>query len=170
MKIDELVKLVVILRKKCPWDRQQTLKSLKNNLVEETYELVEAIEADNSMAIKEEIGDILFLGIFLARVLEEEKGFSLKKLLGQTIKKYKHKHPHVFKKKQLSSPEAVLRFWNRNKKDTFRGIPKTLPALLAAKIIQERAAKLGFDWNSHHGPLKKIDEEIRELKQSIKLI
>ena len=167
MKFDDLIKLVRTLRKKCPWDRKQTLKSLKNNLIEEAYELIEAIEDDNSDAIKEEIGDILFLGIFLAKILEDEKGISFNKIISATVEKYKSKHPHVFKNINLKDQEAVLKFWQRSKKDIFNGIPKTLSALIAARVIQERASKLGFDWDSHKGPLKKVDEEIREIKRSI---
>ena len=167
MKIDKLIKLVNTLRKKCPWDRKQTLKSLKNNLVEETYELVEAIEDNNSTAIKEEIGDILFLSLFLAKIFEEEKGARPNELISSTVKKYKNKHPHVFKKINLVNQDAVLKYWQRTKKDIFYGIPIALPALLAAKIIQERASKFGFDWNSCQGPLKKIEEEVKEIKKSI---
>jgi MazG family protein len=167
MKIDALLDLVKTLREKCPWDRRQTLASLKNNLVEETYEVVEAIEKDDPSAIKEELGDIIFLGFFLATILEDEKGVKFDDLISTTVKKYKNKHPHVFKDAKLPDEEAVLKFWMAGKTDIFQGIPKTLPALLAAKTIQERAQKLGFDWNSHQGPLEKINEEIQEVKSSI---
>jgi tetrapyrrole methylase family protein/MazG family protein len=167
MKIDELIKLVSILREKCPWDNNQTLESLKNNVIEEAYEIAEAIEDNNTSAIKEEIGDILFLGLFLVKVLEEEKGVSADSLISTAVKKYKKKHPHVFKTEHLPDQDAVLRYWQRSKVDMFNGIPKTLPALLAAKVIQERAAKVGFDWHSYKGPLKKVDEEIQEVKMSI---
>jgi len=168
MDINDLVALVKTLRKKCPWDRKQTLTSIKNNLIEEIYEVIQAIENHNLPQIKEEIGDIIFLGIFLAKVLEEEKGVRFNKLISITIKKYKDKHPHVYKKKKAISANDVLKFWQKSKKDVFEGLPISLPALLAAKIIQERAAKLGFDWNSHKGPLEKCEEELRELKLVIK--
>lgn len=166
MKTDDLIKLVSTLRKKCPWDRKQTLKSLKNNLIEEAYELVEAIENDNLSAIKEEAGDILFLALFFAKILEQEKGISFDDLISSTVKKYKGKHPHVYKKIVLDDADAVLRYWQHSKKDIFRGIPEALPALLAAKVIQERAAKFGFDWRSAQGPLEKIVEEAKELRKS----
>ncbi len=167
MKTRDLIELVRILRRQCPWDREQTLNSLKNNLVEESYELVEAVENDDITAIEEEIGDILFLGFFLARVLEEEKGVDFDSLLSSTVKKYRDKHPHVFKGANVADQDAVLKSWQKSKEDIFNGIPKKLPALMATKIIQERASKLGFDWESHKGPLEKINEEIKELEKSI---
>jgi len=161
-----LVEIVKTLRKKCPWDRKQTLKSLKNNLIEETYEAIEAIEKNKLENIVEEIGDILFLTIFLSVILEEKTGFSFKKLVTKTIDKYREKHPHVFKNIRFKNSIEVVKFWHSKKRDIFEGIPCSLPALLAAKVIQERASKLGFDWNSREGPLKKIDEEIDELKRA----
>ncbi len=163
MKIDSLIELVQILRKKCPWDRVQTIKSLKNNLIEEAYEFVEAVEENNPAALKEEAGDILFLIIFLIAIMEENGITDFENLLSCTIRKYKEKHPHVFKDKKLKDRDAVIEFWNRAKPDPFKGIPKTLPALSAARIIQERAARLGFDWRSADGPVSKIKEEIEEL-------
>ncbi|MCK4251433.1 nucleoside triphosphate pyrophosphohydrolase [candidate division WOR-3 bacterium] len=168
MKIYDLIKLVETLRKECPWDREQTLDSLKNNVIEESYELIEAIEDNDVSSIKEEIGDILFLGFFLAKIFEEEKDIGFDELILSTVKKYKDKHPHVFKEENFPDQDAVLRFWQKTKKDIFAGISKVLPALLAAKIIQERASKLGFDWETHKGPLEKINEEIKEIEKSSK--
>ena len=141
---------------------------MKNNVVEEAYELVDAIEKNDLAAIKEEIGDILFLGIFLARILQEEKKISFDRLISEIIEKYRSKHPHVFKKLKLKDQEAVLQYWQKNKKDAFAGISIKLPSLLAAEIIQTRASKLGFDWNSYRGPLKKVEEETREIKKSLR--
>lgn len=159
--------MVKLLRNKCPWDKNQTLESIKNNVIEESYELVEAIEQDDTAGIKEEIGDFLFLSFFLARIFQEEKNVDLDELVASTIAKYRKKHPHVFKKDELKDQEEVLKFWQQSKQDMFVGISKTLPALLAAKIIQERASKVGFDWASHEGPLEKVVEEIKELSASI---
>ena len=167
MHIRKLIELVKVLRSKCPWDREQTLESIKNNVIEESYELVEAVEQGDVGAIQEEIGDILFLGFFLATIFEEEKGITLNQLVRSTVKKYREKHPHVFKRKELKNQDEVLKFWQQSKKDMFSGISKALPALLAARIIQERASKVGFDWQSPEGPCKKVDEEIEELKSSI---
>lgn len=167
MKLQSLVSLVETLRTECPWDRAQTLASLKSKIIEESYELVEAIDSHDEHAIKEEIGDVLFLGFFVAKIFEEEHGITLDALVGDTVEKYREKHPHVFEGKDLADKEAVLKYWHESKKDIFTGIPKVLPALMAAMIIQERAARLGFDWRSHIGALEKALEEIREVKASV---
>jgi MazG family protein len=166
MKLQTLITLVETLRMECPWDRAQTLASLKSKLIEESYELVEAIDSQDRQAIKEEIGDILFLGLFMAKMFEDEHSVTLDTLVEDTVTKYREKHPHVFKDKDLADKEAVLKFWHGSKKDVFAGIPKMLPALMAAMIIQERAARLGFDWESYAGALEKVLEEVREVKES----
>jgi MazG family protein len=165
MKLDELFRLVKTLREECPWDRSQTLQSLKGKVIEESYELVEAISEDDIGAIMEEIGDVIFLAMFLARILEEEGRSDFDDLMESTIKKYRSKHPHVFDKKELKDENAVLEFWHKSKEDIFAGIPEILPALLAAKVIQERAARIGFDWPTHEGPLRKVGEELLELEK-----
>ncbi|MEO0184196.1 MAG: nucleoside triphosphate pyrophosphohydrolase [candidate division WOR-3 bacterium] len=161
----ELIALVKTLRKKCPWDRKQTLKTIKNNVIEEAYEVVSAIEENNLTGIKEEIGDLLFLGFFLGQILEE-KGVPIKEIISTTIKKYQTKHPHVFKSKKFRSTNEIVKFWHSSKKDIFHGIPYSLPALLAAKLIQERAARVGFDWDNAEGPKEKLIEEINELNRT----
>ena len=164
----DLIRLVRTLRRKCPWDRRQNLKSLKNNLIEEAYEFADAVERDNFQSIQEEIGDILFLGIFLAIVFEEKKQVSLNKLIKSIISKYRRKYPHVFKRAKLKTTDDVLKFWQRSKKDIYEGISMSLPSLLAARIIQERAARFGFDWDSQKGPEKKIVEELTEIRKASK--
>ena len=166
MKLQSLIALVETLRVECPWDRAQTLRSLKSKIIEESYELVEAIDSRDRQAIKEEIGDILFLGFFMAKMFEDEHSVTLDTLIDDTVKKYQEKHPHVFKDKDLADEDAVLKFWHGSKKDVFAGIPKMLPALMAAMIIQERAGRLGFDWKSYAGALEKVLEEVREVKES----
>jgi MazG family protein len=160
----DLVELVKTLREKCPWDRVQTLDSLKSKLIEESYELVEAVEQEDLDATVEELGDIIFLALFLVRILEEKGKVDLDSVLASTVRKYKKKHPHVFADKDLKDEKDVLHFWHKSKEDIFAGIPIILPALLAAKVIQERASRLGFDWQSHAGPLEKVKEEMRELE------
>ena len=166
MKLDELIQLVRTLRRECPWDRVQTMDSLKGKLIEEAYELVDAIEQDAVDDVIEELGDIIFLAFFLVRILEEESKTSMDEILTSAIKKYQEKHPHVFAGKDLKDEHDVLQFWHRSKKDIFSGVPVILPALLAAKVIQERAARLGFDWASRTGPMDKVEEEYAELKKS----
>ena len=166
MNTDDLFELVKILRERCPWDKSQTPQSLKSKIIEESYELVEAISEDRLGAIVEEIGDVMFLALFLTRILEEEGKTNLDDLVESTISKYRAKHPHVFQGKDLKDEHEVLEFWHKNKKDIFAGIPEILPALLAAKVIQERAARLGFDWTTASGPLEKVREEIGEIEKS----
>ncbi len=161
----DLIKLVQTLRKKCPWDRKQNLNTIKNNIIEEAYEVVNAIEKKDADGIKEEIGDLLFLGFFLSQLLEE-KGISLRKIVSSTIKKYQRKHPHVFKSKKFRTTKEIVKFWHSTKKDIFQGIPYSLPALLAARLIQERTSRLGFDWENPAGPREKLLEEINELRKT----
>lgn len=161
----KLLTLVSTLRKKCPWDKKQSLHTMKNNIIEEAYEVVSAIEKKNLSSIKEEIGDFLFLGIFLSQLLKE-KGIPLNELISATIEKYRVKHPHVFKTKKFKNTKEIVKFWHSSKKDIFQGIPYSLPALFAAQLIQERASRVGFDWNNAEGPLKKIEEEVSELKKA----
>ncbi|OGC42147.1 hypothetical protein A2Y85_00920 [candidate division WOR-3 bacterium RBG_13_43_14] len=163
-KLDDLLVLVRTLRRKCPWDRIQTLKSFKSNAIEEAYEFVEAVEGNEKDKLAEEVGDLLFVAIFGALICEQERGIRIKSMIAATIKKYQEKHPHVFKRKDLKSAEAVLEFWQRSKKDIFKGIPRSLPSMHAARLIQERAAKLGFDWPEKSGPMNKINEELSELR------
>lgn len=162
--IQELIDLITTLREKCPWDSKQTLYSLKNKTIEESYELVEAIEQDDIPSIQEEIGDVLFLALFFTQLCKDEKGIDPETLITATVKKYKDKHPHVFKGKDLPDKDAVLRYWHESKQDMFSGISKILPALLSAKTIQERASKVGFDWDSYQGPFDKVREELGEIK------
>jgi MazG family protein len=100
------------------------------------------------------------------RIIEEKGKVDLDSVLTSTVLKYKKKHPHVFADKDLKDEKDVLKFWHKSKEDIFTGIPIILPALLAAKVIQERASRLGFDWQSHAGPIAKIKEEVRELESN----
>jgi MazG family protein len=159
-----LTDLITVLRAKCPWDSRQTLASLKNKIIEESYELVDAIEKDDNASIEEEIGDVLFLALFFTRLYYDEKGVTETDLIRKIVKKYQDKHPHVFKNKDLPDQEAVLRYWHESKDDMFAGMPKSLPALLSAKTIQERVSKVGFDWDSHQGPMDKVREELEEIQ------
>jgi XTP/dITP diphosphohydrolase len=159
-----LTDLIAILRAECPWDSRQTLKSLKNKIIEESYELVDAIENNDAESIEEEIGDVLFLALFFAQLFRDERNVTQTTLIKKTVQKYRDKHPHVFKDKNLPDQDAVLRYWHESKDDMFAGIPRSLPALLSAETIQERVSKVGFDWDSHQGPLDKVKEELKEIE------
>jgi MazG family protein len=141
---------------------------MRSNLIEEAYETADAIEKADPEKIREEVGDILFLGIFLAELLAAEKGIRFRDLIRSTVTKYQSKHPHVYGRRKLRTADDVVRYWQRQKKDVFAGIPSALPALMSARLVQERASRLGFDWESHRGPLRKVSEELGELKACLK--
>jgi XTP/dITP diphosphohydrolase len=167
--VDQLFQLVGELRKKCPWDRVQTLQSLKNSLVEETHELRDAIEADDCERIREELGDLLALILMTAEIAGEKRLFTLQDVVTRTSEKMKMRHPHVFGSEKLESPEEVEACWEKSKlKETgsiLDSIPKSLPALLLADTIQRRAARVGFDWERLEDVFEKVEEELGELRE-----
>ena len=171
-----LYELVSYLRseKGCPWDRVQTLETIKPHLIEEIYEVSEAIDEGDIPKLREELGDILFLILFSCRIAEEEGKFSVADVLTSTHDKMKSRHPHVFKKQQDLDPHQVVDEWQRAKRDERKkktgsvlgGLPRTLPALLRAQRIQERAASLGFDWEDIKDVFEKLREEIGEFEEA----
>ncbi len=164
--LDDFLRLVKTLRRECPWDRKQTMRSFRNNAIEEAHEFAEAVESGKKEKIIEELGDFLFVALFAALIGEQERGIKISSMISAAIEKYQNKHPHVFKQHDLKTADAVLAFWQKSKPDIFEGMPRSLPSMHAARIIQERAAKLGFDWPGSAGPLSKIREELGELKAS----
>ena len=146
----KLVKIVSILRSKkgCPWDRRQKLKDLESYLLEETYELLEALTKNDKEMIEEELGDMFLILVFIARILKERKELTLYQVLKKVNKKLISRHPHVFKNKTLSSPQEVLREWTKIKKregkDEIKSIPKNLPSLMRAHKLVRRAQRRGF--------------------------
>jgi len=173
-KFARLSELVRFLRseKGCPWDRAQTIDSLKPHLIEEMYEAVEAIEDEDTERLREELGDVLFLILFTARIAEEDGKFSIDDVLSETHDKMKGRHPHVFKAKERLEPGQVLDRWEKAKKrekkggeSVLSGIPRSLPALIKAQRIQQRAASLGFDWDNIDDVFAKIKEELREFEE-----
>ena len=162
--------------KGCPWDREQTRESLKPYLIEETYEVLEALDKDEPDRIKEELGDLLFQILFHAQVAREQGEFDINDVITSNIEKMIHRHPHVFADKSVSSSKEVLVNWeeikknetkNRHRKSILDGVPAPLPALLKAHRIQERAARVGFDWDDIKDVISKVDEELGELKKAV---
>lgn len=157
----------------CPWDREQTPQTLKKYLIEETYELIEAIEKEKDEEIREELGDLLFLLIFILYLYEEKNVFSYKDVFYYTAQKMIKRHPHVFGDEVAKTAEEVLKNWQRIKKEEGKGssvlgnIPKSLPALQRAFRLGERAARVGFDWEKPEEVLNKLSEEAAELKEAI---
>jgi MazG family protein len=167
--VDRLIQLIQELRKKCPWDRVQTLQSLKNSLVEEAHELKDAIEANECERVSEELGDLLALVLMSAEIAREKGLFSLRDVVGRTCEKMRVRHPHVFGSEKLESPEEVESCWEKSKLEetgsTLDGVPRSLPALLLADTIQKRAARVGFDWESLEDVFGKVEEELGELRE-----
>ena len=167
--VDQLILLLQGLRKKCPWDRAQTLRSLKNNLVEEAHELKDAIETDDRERVLEELGDLLALILMSAQIAQEEGLFTLQDVVRRICKKMEVRHPHVFGSEKLGTPEAVETCWEKSKLEETGSIldtvPRSLPALLLAGTVQKRAAKVGFDWENVDEVFQKVEEELDEVKQ-----
>lgn len=182
-RLDELVAIMVTLRGPdgCPWDRVQTLASLRPFLLEETYEALEAIDTGNLPALCEELGDVLFEIVFLSRIAEEQGHFSIDDVVDGVIRKLVRRHPHVFgNAAKLSQPEQVLGRWEELKaaerasaakahvpETLLSGVPITLPALLRAYEYSSRAATVGFDWVKATDVLDKMEEELKEIREVV---
>jgi nucleoside triphosphate diphosphatase len=183
---DRLVTIMRALRAPdgCPWDREQTLASLRPFVLEETYEVLEAIEGGSSAALREELGDYLYEAVFLAQISEESGDFSIADAIDAICDKLVRRHPHVFARQRgddsITSTEVIER-WESMKareraaegrdpvrpKTTLSGVPKTLPALLRAYEISARAAAVGFDWTRAEDVLDKIEEEVAEVRHEV---
>lgn len=175
---DDLIEIVKILRSPggCPWDREQTHKSIRSNFIEETYEAVEAIDTDDLELLKEELGDVL-LQVALHSEMESEKGtFTINDVCDGICKKLIVRHPHVFGDVNADTTDQVLKNWDAIKMQTksqktqaqaMESVSKALPSLMRSTKIQQKAAKVGFDWDSVDGAVDKLFEECNELKLAI---
>ncbi|MGB9664563.1 MAG: nucleoside triphosphate pyrophosphohydrolase [Ignavibacteria bacterium] len=168
----ELEKIVRLLRKECPWDRIQTNDSIKEATLEEAYEVVEAIDQKDYDELKKELGDLLLHVIFHSIIAEEENKFTLSEVINLEKEKLIRRHPHVFGNVEVRDHNEVKHNWEKIKLSEGRnsvvdGIPNDLPALQRAHRIQEKVAKLGFEWTDKKEAFKKIEEEIFELKESL---
>lgn len=156
----------------CPWDREQTPEKLSRHLLEEAYEAVEAIDEGDWSHLEEELGDLLLQVVFQARIAEEEGRFDLSGVVKGIIRKLIRRHPHIFAQAQATTPGEVARNWERIKQDekggcSFMEAPAGLPAMMAALKVQNRAARDGFDWPDSEGVFIKLQEEIREVRESL---
>ena len=176
----DLVALMARLRGPdgCPWDRKQTPESLKPFLVEECYEVIDALDEGDPAKVKEELGDLLFQIIFHARIAEERGHFAVHDVIAAIVEKMTRRHPHVFGDAKLETDREVLANWEELKKkekgyeqrkSILEGVPRHLPSLLRAHSLQERAARVGFDWSRIDEALPKLDEEMAEFKESLKI-
>ena len=176
--IDDLVAIIKVLRAPggCPWDREQTHESIKKNFIEETYEVVEAINKQSTDMLLEELGDVL-LQIVLHSEMESENGnFSFDDVVNDIVQKLVVRHPHVFGEVVANNTAEALNSWDavklktkgqKNQTESMLSVPRELPALMRAQKIQHKAAKIGFDWDNVGGAVDKLYEEIDELKTAM---
>lgn len=167
---DDLVEIVKILRKECPWDRKQTHQSIKDNLIEEAYEAVEAIDAKDFNELKKELGDVLLHVVFHSNMADESNHFTIEDVIYAIQDKLIRRHPHVFGNEVAGDEEQVAENWENiklkeGKESILDGIPKPLPALIRAQRMQEKAANVGFDWPEMNQVLDKVEEELQEFRQ-----
>ena len=173
-KLTDLAEIMDRLRGEngCPWDKEQTRKSLKPFLIEEAHEVAEAIESGDPAALKEELGDLLFQIVFHSRIAKERGEFTLDDVINHVAEKMVRRHPHVFGGQSAADAAEALGQWEKIKagekkrESILGGIPKSLPTLIRARRLQERAARVGFDWPHTEDVWKKVDEEWRELQEA----
>jgi XTP/dITP diphosphohydrolase/tetrapyrrole methylase family protein/MazG family protein len=170
--------IVKQLRRDCPWDREQTHASVKHLLIEEAYEVVDAIDREDWDELAEELGDVFLHVLFHARIAEEDRRFSMEDVLEAETEKLIRRHPHVFGDRQAGDADAVLQSWEEIKQaeregeddeppSALDGVPQQLPALLQALRIQEKAAGVGFDFPDREGAWEKVEEELAEFRETI---
>ncbi|MGD8548779.1 MAG: nucleoside triphosphate pyrophosphohydrolase [Desulfobacterales bacterium] len=179
MEINSIINLIEILRGEngCPWDRKQTPETIAVYLLEEVYELVDAIESKDPDGVCEELGDVLFHILFLSILFREMGHFDIKDAIDFNVEKMTRRHPHVFGNQRIDSVEEVRAKWHQIKKEEksltkkesiLDSVPAGFPALMRAYRVSERAAKTGFDWNDISGVMQKVEEEWSELKNVLK--
>jgi XTP/dITP diphosphohydrolase len=175
-KLESLQRLLSImddLREKCPWDKKQTTKSLRNLSIEEVYELSDAILKNDPKGVKEELGDLFLHLIFYAKIGEEEGNFDVADVLNAVCDKLIHRHPHIYGDVQADTEEEVLKNWEQlklkeGKKSVLEGVPSSMPAINKAFRLQEKTAKVGFEWEKIEDVWEKVEEEKQELEAAVK--
>ena len=161
------------LREKCPWDKKQTLESLRHLTIEETYELADAILNNDLQEIKKELGDVLLHIVFYSKIGSEQKAFDIADVANSISDKLIHRHPHIYGDVKVLNEEDVKRNWEQlklkeGKTSVLEGVPKSLPAVVKASRIQEKVAGVGFDWEKPEQVWEKVQEELSELNEEIK--
>jgi tetrapyrrole methylase family protein/MazG family protein len=177
-KFEDLITIMKMLRSPngCPWDKEQTHKSIRNNLIEETYEAIEAIDTEDTELLKEELGDVLLQVVFHSEMEAEKGSFNIDDVCDGVCKKLIVRHPHIFSDVTANTTEEVLNNWDKIKmqtksqktqSDAMDSVSKALPSLIRSEKLQKKAAKVGFDWENVNGALDKVQEETEELKSAI---
>jgi MazG family protein len=172
---EAFLKMVTImdeLREQCPWDRKQTIHTLRTLSIEELYELADAITDSDWKGIKEELGDLFLHLLFYAKIGEEQGQFTLTEVLDGIAAKLIHRHPHIYGDVKVNNEEDVKRNWEQlklkeGKKSILSGVPKSLPAVVKATRLQEKAKQIGFEWDTKEQVWEKVEEEMGELKESV---
>ncbi len=169
-KFTDFIGIVKRLRKECPWDREQTNDSIKSNTIEEAYEVVEAIDNKNYDELKKELGDLLLHVVFHTQIAEEQNYFKIEDVIDSIQSKLIRRHPHVFGETKVSDSNEVKKNWeeiklSEGRESVLDGVPHNLPALQRANRLQEKAAKVGFDWEKKEDVWKKVIEEIQEMRE-----
>ena len=168
-----LLKIMDELREQCPWDKKQTIESLRHLTIEETYELSDAIIENNMLDIKKELGDILLHIVFYAKIADEKKEFDITDVINSLCDKMIMRHPHIYGDVKVDNAEQVKQNWEKIKlnqegnKTVLGGVPKGLPAMIKAERIQEKARGVGFDWENAEQVWQKVQEEMNELNAEI---
>ncbi|MCD8434706.1 nucleoside triphosphate pyrophosphohydrolase [Tenacibaculum dicentrarchi] len=171
---NRLLDIMDELREQCPWDKKQTLESLRHLTIEETYELADAILDNDLEEVKKELGDVLLHIVFYAKIGSEKKAFDIADVANSICDKLIHRHPHIYSDVVVKDEEEVKRNWEKlklkeGKTSVLEGVPKSLPALVKASRIQEKVAGVGFKWEKPKQAWEKIQEEIQELNQEINI-
>lgn len=169
--MERLVSIMDELREKCPWDKKQTIESLRSLTIEETFELADAITDQDYALIKEELGDLLLHIVFYAKIGAEQKQFELHDVIEGICNKLVHRHPHIYGDVVVNSEEDVKRNWEQlklkeGKTSVLQGVPRSLPATIKALRLQEKAKQVGFEWDHRQQVWDKVQEEMAELKEA----
>lgn len=174
-KLDAFGRLLTImdeLREQCPWDRKQTLESLRNLTIEETYELADAILENDLQGIKEEIGDLMLHMVFYAKIADEKGAFDIADALHEVCDKLVKRHPHIYGDVMVNDEEDVKKNWEQlklqeGKKSVLSGVPQSLPAMVKAYRMQEKTSKVGFEWETPEQVWDKVEEEMQEFRETL---
>ena len=168
----DLIQIMNELREQCPWDKKQTIHTLRSMTIEETYELADAVLENNWDDIKEELGDLMLHILFYSKIATEENKFTIEDVIDGISKKLINRHPHIYGDVQVNNEEDVKKNWEKiklqeGKKSVLSGVPNSMSSLPKAVCIQEKAKKIGFEWDNKEDVWKKVEEELSELQEAI---